>query len=73
MFGDQAVDLVGPWTTVVQVAPNILANTSKDLEVACWYLEALIRLEGAPGLRDGIKLIKGLIDNFWDNLYTRSR
>ena len=69
MFDDDEVDLLGPWVTVAEVAPKILQNTSKDLEVASWYVEALIRLEGPAGLRDGLKLIRGLIDDHWEGLY----
>jgi len=44
-------------------------NNTKDLEVASWYTEALIRRYGFQGLRDGFKLIHGLISQYWDNLY----
>lgn len=68
MFDDD-VDLLKPWRTVVDVAPQILSSKSKDLEVACWYTEGLIRLHGPAGLRDGIKLIHSLIINHWSGLY----
>jgi type VI secretion system protein ImpA len=66
---DDAVDLQKPWRTVVDLAPNILGHKSKDLEVACWLTEGLIRLHGVAGLRDGFRLIHGLIENYWQNLY----
>ncbi|WP_439134734.1 type VI secretion system protein TssA [Pseudomaricurvus sp.] len=68
MFDDD-VDLLKPWRTVTEVAPQILTSKSKDLEVACWYTEGLIRLHGVAGLRDGIKLIHGLIIDHWQGLY----
>lgn len=66
---DEDVDLLKPWRTVTEVAPQILSSKSKDLEVACWYTEGLIRLHGVSGLRDGIKLIHGLILDHWEGLY----
>ncbi len=68
MFDDD-VDLITPWRSVAELAPNILKNKSKDLEVAAWYTEALIRLHGIPGLRDGLELIQTFVDNHWDGLY----
>lgn len=57
------------WLKIVDVAPDLLTSESKDLEVACWYAEAMVRVYGFAGLRDAFKLIEGLIDNFWDNLF----
>lgn len=57
------------WRKIMSLAPDILANQSKDLEIATWFTEALIRRHGFQGLRDGFKLIHGLIEKFWDNLY----
>jgi len=57
------------WRTIINLAPDILANYAKDLEIACWYTEALLRNAGFQGLRDGFTIIHGLIENFWDNLY----
>ncbi len=57
------------WRNIVDLAPDVLAETSKDLEIACWLTEALVRFEGFCGLRDGFRLMKGLVDGFWENLY----
>jgi|GEM_PF-163343 len=57
------------WRKIIELAPKILKSESKDLEVACWYLEALVRRDGIAGLRDGFELIEGLIDNFWPDLF----
>lgn len=66
---DEDVDLITPWRAVQEIAPKILKDKSKDLEVAAWYTEALIRLHGVTGLRDGLGLIEALIEQHWDNLY----
>lgn len=57
------------WRKIIALGPEILATQGKDLEVASWLAEALIRRDGFSGLRDAFKLIHGLIENFWDNLY----
>lgn len=57
------------WRKILALAPEILVNQSKDLEIASWFTEALIRRHGFQGLRDAFRLIKGLVENYWDNLY----
>jgi len=57
------------WRKIISLAPDILATQSKDLEVASWLAEALIRRHGFQGLRDAFKLIHGLLENYWDGLY----
>lgn len=70
VFGeDDGVDTITPWETVNEVADRILRNSSKDLEVAAWYLEGLIRLQGLAGLRDGLLVIQGLVNNHWGGVY----
>ena len=70
MFGgDDEVDVAGPWDIVQRTASKILTESSKDLEVASWYLESLVRSHGISGLRDGLSVINQLIDNFWDDVY----
>jgi len=69
MFDDSDSDLLAPWRDVAATAEKILRNKSKDLEVASWYAEALIRLHGFAGLRDGIVLMQGLVERYWDGLY----
>jgi type VI secretion system protein ImpA len=57
------------WRKIISLAPEILTKQSKDLEIATWFTEALVRRHGFQGLRDAFHLILGLIENFWDNLY----
>jgi type VI secretion system protein ImpA len=64
--GAEVADPRPHWRQVLSLAPAILEQESKDLEVACWYLEGLVREEGLAGLRDGVKLILGMVENFWD-------
>lgn len=57
------------WRTVINLAPGIIASQSKDLEVASWLTEALLRHKGFQGLYASFQLIEGLLKNFWDELY----
>lgn len=66
---EEAAKVMGEWRPILDLAPTILKENSKDLEVASWLLEALIRFHDFPGLRDGIHLAKGLVEQYWDGLY----
>jgi len=54
---------------VQDAAVQLLSTQAKDLEVASWLTEALVRLEGFAGLRDGLTLITGMVERFWDVLF----
>lgn len=60
---------VADWKQVVKLASEALATKSKDLQIAAWLTEAILRTEGFPGLLAGLKLLQGLIENFWETLY----
>lgn len=57
------------WRPLVDQIPPILAKQAKDLELATYLTEGLLRIHGVAGLRDGFALINGLIERFWDHLY----
>ena len=57
------------WGVVLREAPTLIREQSKDLEVAAWFIEALVREYGFAGLRDGLSLCGRLIDEYWDNLH----
>src|SRR5579875_1205685 len=68
--GAQDAAVPSQWRTVRELATKVLAERSKDLEIAAWLTEALVRIEGLPGLTAGARLIGGLAEAFWDsNLY----
>lgn len=54
------------WDTVTSTASQILASHGKDLEIGAWLVEALLRQEGFAGLRDGMKVLTGIVTNFWE-------
>lgn len=55
------------WREVRRLATTCLAEKSKDLEVAAWLAEALVRVEGLAGLAAAARLIEGLADRFWEH------
>jgi len=62
--------LTPEWQTILSVTPKALTETSKDLEIVAWYLEALVRAHGFAGLRDGLRLARGLVERYWDNFFS---
>ena len=54
---------------VTKLATESLAKKTKDLQIAAWLTEALIAQERIPGLTQGLELLRGLMENFWDTLY----
>ncbi len=59
------------WPEVQRLAEDILTEKSKDLWVAAWLIEALVRSDGLAGLRDGFRLTRELADRFWDQIHPR--
>ena len=57
------------WRTVLQLATDVLSQHSKDLWIASWSIEALCRLHGFAGLRDGFRLTRELAERFWDGIH----
>lgn len=60
---------VADFNQVIKLAGEALALKSKDLQLAAWLTEALLRKEGFGGLREGLELLRGLLADFWDTLY----
>ncbi|MFN2531641.1 MAG: type VI secretion system protein TssA [Pyrinomonadaceae bacterium] len=57
------------WAKVVDLSSNALATRTKDLQIAAWLTEALVELHGFVGLRDGLKVMRALHENFWDTVF----
>lgn len=60
---------VADWPLVIKLTSETLATRSKDLQLAAWLAEAMLRKEGVPGLREVLEVTRGLLENFWDGLY----
>jgi type VI secretion system protein ImpA len=59
----------GQWPKLVQIASQKTREKSKDLQIAAWLTEGLVHLHGFAGFRDGLLLVHGLLDRFWDHVY----
>ena len=68
--GEQQVSPETPpdWSKVKQSASALLA-VSKDLRIAKHYVAALAYTEGLPGFAAGVRLLRDLIDRYWDALH----
>jgi type VI secretion system ImpA family protein len=56
------------WASIISVAQETLRDTSKNLLVAARLLEALAKKHGFAGLRDGLHLMRLLVEVCWDRL-----
>src|SRR5215468_3116114 len=57
------------YRTVISLAVPALTSRSKDIQIGAWLSEALIKQHEFIGLRDSLKLLTGLQENFWDTLH----
>ena len=57
------------WKPVAELADKVTTYESKDLQIVSWWIEALLRIHGFAGLRDGFRLARELSEAFWDQLY----
>ena len=64
--GDDPV-VPAAWREVRRLAVQCLSERAKDFEVAAWLAEALVRLEGLPGLGAAAALIQGLAERYWEH------
>jgi type VI secretion system protein ImpA len=68
--GDWKRDIkAADWPKVVQTATKILTTESKDLQVTVWLIEGVVKRNGFAGLRDGLKVLRGLHEQYWDSMY----
>nr|MCU0936124.1 type VI secretion system protein TssA [Gammaproteobacteria bacterium] len=56
------------WAEVRDLALD-LAQKTRDLRVVLFLLRALVRTDGFRGLRDGLALLRGTVERFWDCVY----
>jgi type VI secretion system protein ImpA len=66
-MGEWARERRGPqWARVRERCETVLSTRAKDLQVACWYAEALAQVEGFPGLAFALDVLEGLLARSWD-------
>jgi type VI secretion system protein ImpA len=57
------------WSLIASQGQALIASTAKDLEVAAWLTEGLLREHRFGGLRDGLQLLSGLVERYWDDVF----
>jgi type VI secretion system protein ImpA len=57
------------WAGIARTTQELLAGKSKDLLLGARLTEALTRLHGFAGLRDGLHLLAELVAQCWDRLH----
>lgn len=71
VMGDSVVPAEEPdWKAVAAQAQELLAR-SKDLRAAALLTRSLTHSDGLPGLRDGLRLINSLLEQFWETVHPR--
>lgn len=60
---------VAQWPRVKELTEAILAEQSKDMQVAAWYTEAMTRLSGFAGLAAGLQVLDTIVNDFWEFAY----
>ncbi len=53
----------------IKLAQQAIAEQSKDLQLATWLAESLLKKYGFEGLQEGLTLCRNLVETFWDHLY----
>jgi type VI secretion system protein ImpA len=71
---DPAFDLAGKgktadWKGVVAKCDEALTSKSKDLQLAAYFAEGLARTQGFTGLREGLRVVHGLVELHWDQIH----
>jgi len=56
------------WREVQDVCVEVFAR-GKHLRTAVLLTLAALKMEGYPGLRDGLKLLRGLLEQYWDQVF----
>src|SRR5580704_13499625 len=54
---------------VIKLAAEALSTKTKDLQIAAWLTEAILFRDHIAGLREGLELLRGFMETFWDTLY----
>jgi type VI secretion system protein ImpA len=60
---------VADWPLVIKLTQDAIATRSKDLQLAAWMSEALVKKDGFAGCLEGLTANRELLARFWDNLY----
>ncbi len=57
------------WEKVIKTGIDALTGKSKDIQIAVWLIEALIKKTGFSGLASGFDILTSFLTDFWDTVY----
>ncbi len=57
------------WNHVLKLSESVLAEKSKNLLVAAYMAEALMKIRGFEGFVQGSIVLKDLVENYWDTCF----
>ncbi len=57
------------WALIESRCKGLLVERSKDLQIAAWLLEAWLRRDQLPGVLRGLRLVRLLLERFWDSVH----
>jgi type VI secretion system protein ImpA len=69
--GDSVVAAVAPSWAEVAGRCLALLEATRDLRVAVRLAQALLHVQGLPGLAAGLALVRGYLDRYWADLHPR--
>lgn len=68
--GEWQTDLkIADFRKVIELAVPSLTSQTKDLQIAAYLTEALVKQHQFVGLRDSLRLMSGLQENFWETMF----
>ncbi|RTL30401.1 MAG: type VI secretion system protein TssA [Burkholderiales bacterium] len=70
-FGDTIIPAEDPDWRKVQTLSSELMTRTKDVRVAVHLLRATTRLQGLAAAADGLRLIQGLLTQYWDHVHPK--
>lgn len=68
-YGDTIIAAEPPDWKAIRKAALELSERTRDLRVAMYLLRAALNMDGIAGFTDGLALVHGLIEKFWDNVH----
>ena len=60
---------VADWQHVVKLSAQLLSAETKDLQLAAWLSEALLKRDGLSGLITGLESLRSILERYWDHCY----
>lgn len=57
------------WQRIEQLCLSLFRQNGMELQTACWYTQARIRIAGMSGLNEGLAILEALLSHQWGALW----